>query len=342
MENKSIYILTDYKGFFGSKQLSSIYRGGFDMVKLISLFNEHGFEVKVCGFSEVGYKEIEKDSIILYTSSEDNDDHYKSFIDDVIYHLDRNGYFLIPKYSYLKAHNNKVAMELLRTRSNKPELNTISSRVFGTLDELKQNIQEITYPVVIKTYVGAMSRGVARADDRAGLLHEAEKLSRSFHLRHDVKEYLRKIKYRNKYVIESFHRSKFITQNLIEGLQNDWKVLVYGNRCYALYRGNRENDFRASGSGKFIFRTDLPSGMLDFAFHIKEHFNVPHISLDIGFDGTKFHLIEFQFISFGTTTIEKSPHYFHYVNGSWRLIEEKSDLEKVYVESIVNYLDRSN
>ena len=33
-----------------------------------------------------------------------------------------------------------------------------------------------------------------------------------------------------------------------------------------------ENDFRASGSGKFNFVEDLPQGMLDYAYSIKEFF----------------------------------------------------------------------
>jgi hypothetical protein len=81
--------------------------------------------------------------------------------------------------------------------------------------------------------------------------------------------------------------------------------------------------------------------MLEYAYNIKEHFNVPHISLDVGFDGKLFHLMEFQFINFGTTTLEKAPFWFEKINDRWVINNGKSDLEQIYVESILGYLEDS-
>lgn len=338
----TILILTDYKGFFGSKQEGPIYRGGMDLSRLITLFINSGFRVKVLRFSEINTNELLLEKpVILYTSSEDYQGFYKSYIEDIIYNLESLGLHIIPSFSMLKAHNNKVAMEMLRDRSNLSSLKTIKSHFFGSLQELASESGSFIYPLVIKPASGAMSRGVAKADNPDELLRYAKKVSRSFNLKHDIKDLLRKIKYGSGYHKESFFRSKFIVQNFIPGLGNDWKVLVYGNKFYILYRGNRDKDFRASGSGKFIFRRDLPDGLLDFAYKIKDHFKVPNISLDIGFDDNKFHLIEFQFLYFGTTTIEKSPFWFEKFDASWRLNEGKSELEKIYVESIVEFLKKS-
>jgi glutathione synthase/RimK-type ligase-like ATP-grasp enzyme len=338
---RKILILTDYKGFFGSKQKSKLYRGGFDLDKLVSRFATYSLYVTVSSFTDIQEDSINKDeTLILYTSSEDNNSLYKSFIEDVIYNLEQKGFNLLPSYAYLKAHNNKVAMELLRERSTMLEINSIKSKAIGTLEELITQAEKFTYPVVLKPACGAMSKGVMKADSVNELISNARKITRSFDILHDIKELLRKVKYRSYYRKESFHRSKIIVQNLITGLENDWKVLVYGTKCFVLYRGNRVNDFRASGSGNFFFRKELPEGMLDFALSIKEYFKVPHISLDIGFDGLKFHLIEFQFLYFGTTTIEKSPFYFEKSNGNWLIKKGQSDLEEVYVSSIVEFLKK--
>lgn len=342
MQN-NIYILCDYKGFFESKQKSQIYRGGMDVEKIISYFKGEGFAVKKIQFSDLNNEvSFPNDAIFLYTSSEDNDGQYKSLIEDLVFHCEEKGFTFLPGYAYLKAHNNKVAMELLRSRTLLKEINTIDSKVFGTLEELKSNINKFQYPVVIKTYAGAMSRGVAKAENKKELIQKAKRISQSISWKHDIKELLRKVKYGNKYIRESFHRKKFVVQNMIQGLDSDWKILVYSNKCFALHRANRKNDFRASGSGNFLFREDLPDGMLDFAYKVKEHFDVPFISLDIGIDGKTFHLIEFQFLNFGTTTLEKSPHYFIKTNGGWQVKKEESELEKVYVESVVNYLKRKS
>jgi len=339
ISSNNIIILTDYKGFFGSKQKSRIYRGGMDLEKIFNYFNDYGYTVKIMNFCNINYEEIVKEKpIILYTSSEDKEGFYKSFIEDIIYHLEQSNLLVIPKYVYLHTHNNKVAMELLRQRCKYNPIHTIHSKVFGSLDELKQNMHHFNYPVVIKSALGAMSKGVAKATNPKELLSKAKKISRSFDILHDIKELLRKIKYGNKYKRESLYRKKFIVQNFIEGLENDWKVLVYDKKCYVLFRRNRKNDFRASGSGRFIFTKNIPSGILDFALKIKDYFNVPNISLDIGYDGDKFHLLEMQFLYFGTLTIEFSPFYFELYNGKWLIKEEKSDLEKVYVDSIVKFL----
>lgn len=303
-------------------------------------FKRGGFNVYVYPFSQFDIDHIKQlNATVLYNSSEDKNNFYKSFIEDIVYHLEESKIKVLPGYSCLKAHNNKVAMELLRERSEFKSIQTIKSKVFGTFEELRSQIQSFNYPVVIKTASGAMSKGVYKADSQEELLHIAKKISRSKMFIHDIKDLLRGIKYRKNYKKESLYRNKFVIQNLVPNLSNDWKVLVYGNRCYALYRGVRKNDFRASGSGDFIFKRDIPEGLLDYAIAIKDHFNVPHISLDIGFDGKSFHLIEFQFLYFGTTTLEKSDFYFEKVQDNWKVFEGKTDLEETYCRSIIDYLN---
>ena len=109
---------------------------------------------------------------------------------------------------------------------------------------------------------------------------------------------------------------------------------------YILYRGVRDNDFRASGSGNFIFKEEIPNGILDFAEEVFEYLDVPNLSIDVGYDGNNFYLFEFQALYFGTTTIEKSPFYFTKKDSTWSIQREKSELEKEYVNSIVNYIER--
>ena len=69
---------------------------------------------------------------MLYTSSEDPDYFYKSYIEDIVYGLKNIGAKLIPPYKYLRTNNNKVLMEILRDQFKIPELNTQKSRYFGT------------------------------------------------------------------------------------------------------------------------------------------------------------------------------------------------------------------
>ena len=139
--------------------------------------------------------------------------------------------------------------------------------------------------------------------------------------------------------MESKFRNKFIIQEFVPNLHTEWKVLVYWNKIFILKRYTRKSDFRASGSGNFVFDKDFPIEILDYAFTIRESFDVPNVSLDICFDGKEFYLIEFQAIYFGTTTLVESPFYYQKVNSTWNCIDSKSELELVFVESIVKYIE---
>lgn len=337
----NLVILTDYKGFFGSKQKSKVYRGGMDIEMLTKHFKDNGFHVKICTFADVDLAELLKlNPAIIYTSSEDLHGNYKSYIEDVILLLENAGLFIIPTFKQLRAHNNKVCMEMLRESAGLEMIKTIKTKYFGTFEELAMKADNIELPAVIKTHSGAMSRGVRLARTRGELLRFGRDLCKSPNMRHDLKEIGRSVKYKG-YIRESKNRNKFIVQTFIPGLSNDWKILVYGDKYYILFRGNRANDFRASGSGNFQFRRDIPDGILDYAEKVFDYFNVPNISLDVGFDGNKFHLIEFQFLYFGTTTLEKSPLFFTRKDNKWEIVEETSSLEQVYADSIVRYIERT-
>lgn len=167
-------------------------------------------------------------------------------------------------------------------------------------------------------------------------------LSRTFHpccwSVNRIKPYLRKI-YPG-YRAKSDHRRKFIIQNFVPGLEGDYKVLVFGEKYYVLHRKNRENDFRASGSGRFSFERELPPGLLDYAAKAFECFDVPFISLDIARGSEEFFLMEFQFVHFGAYTLEKSPFHFVERDGHWQLMEGPSTLEEEFARAVCTYINR--
>lgn len=335
---RRIFILTDYKGYFGSKFTAKPYNSGMDKKLLEKYFSDYGFQVKYIAFSDLNFREMDfKDQYVLYTSSEDIGYHYKDYIEDVVLALDLQGAKIIPQYKYLRANNNKVFMEILRDFFDGREGGYIKTHHFGTIEELKNRIDEFQYPVVIKSPTGAMSSGVFLADNINQLTKIAKKVSRTKNYYRELWDLGRSIKHKG-YKKESKHRKKFIVQNFVSELNNDWKILIYGDKYYILYRGVRKNDFRASGSGKFYFNKKLPNGILDYAEHIFRYFNVPNLSIDVGYHNGEFFLIEFQMIYFGTTTIEKSPFYYKKENSKWTLHNKMSELEKTYVDSIVKYI----
>jgi glutathione synthase/RimK-type ligase-like ATP-grasp enzyme len=337
-----IYLLTDYKDYFGSRYDSIPYRSGFDKNKITKYFAIHGIECEFKRFCHLPPVDELRGCCVLYTSSEDKGNFYKSFIEDIILHLERNGIKIIPGFDFLKAHNNKVYMELLRNKLGHFWNDTLKSRVFGTLEELEQEMDAIEFPVVVKKFDGAMSRGVFLANSKSDLIEKVRSISRAKFPKEDLKDLIRPRKHKG-YLKESIYRKKYVVQQFIPDLANDWKVLVYGERLFILTRHNRKNDFRASGSHCNYLagsKSKLPEGILDFALRVRDGLHVPHVSLDIIFDGHKFHAVEFQAIYFGTSTVNMSDVFFEKVDSRWKQFENKLSIEQLYADGIFWFLNK--
>lgn len=341
MKNK-IYVLTDYKDHFGSKWNATPYRSGFDLKYLEMYFDQNDIKLEFLSISESqNLKDIEG-NIFLYTSSEDQGYYYKSFIEDIILYLEMNGGIVLPSFKYLRANNNKAFMELIRRGFEFEGIRSLSSFAFGTLEELKRLKLLLSYPIVLKKSSGAMSTGVFLAKNEKELFKKVKKLSKAGLYRSRIKDYLRKYKHRG-YVPDSPHRSKFVVQEFIPGLDSDYKVLIFGKRYFIFERPTRKNDFRASGSGNqnYIYgsKVECPSGMLDFAQEVYESMDVPQLSIDIAFDGKQFYLIEYQALYFGTVGVVKSDGFYIIHENEWIFQSKKIDLEKIYVDSVLQYIN---
>lgn len=343
---KKIIAITDYKNHFGSKHFDYPYRSGMDKSILTKCFEKHEFTVDYIRFTELMQKkDLPKDAYYIYTSSEDVNYYYKSFIEDIILYLQESDYKAIPEYKYLRANNNKVFMELLRKSTKDNALQTIKSEVFGTMEEAMGIIDNMHFPVVIKKAEGASGKGVFKADDVYAYRNLIKRISATKNFLLDIKEIGRTFKHKG-YIKESKFRSKFIVQNMIQGLVNDWKVYYFMDKLYVFYRPIlKHRGFKASGGGYDNYQYGLdskaPQGLFDFVERTLQYFKVPHASLDIAFDGNSFHLIEMQFLYFGTAGIPYSSGYYKKDCDSWVYIKEKLQIEDVYANSIVTFINSS-
>jgi glutathione synthase/RimK-type ligase-like ATP-grasp enzyme len=309
---------------------------------LKKIFIGHGFDCEYYNFCNLPDLVEIKNSCVLYTSSEDSGNYYKGFIEDVIFNLERNGVNIVPGLDLLRAHNNKVYMELLRSRVGQLWNDNLQSRVFGSLEELERVIDDITFPIVVKKFDGALSRGVFLAKDKDDLINKVKSISRIKFTKEEIKDKLRPLKHKG-YIKESIYRNKFILQQFIPGLANDWKVLVYGERVFILTRHTRDDDFRASGSHcNYLAGSEskLPEGIFDYAEKIRDSLNVPHLSLDIVHDGQKFHLVEFQALYFGTSTINMSDVFFQKIDNQWEQLKNDFSLEQLYADAVSWFLKK--
>lgn len=340
----TIIILTDYKGYFGSKWDSVPYRSGFNKLLLEKYFKVFNYKVKFVCMSDISTIGDVSGSNVLYTSSEDKGYHYKDFIEDVVYYLQLQGANIIPGYSFLKANNNKVFMELLKNQVFNSNL-SLKSYVFGSLEEMMKKINKIDFPIVLKEPKGALSRGVYLAKTKNDLIRLVKKITKTNYFFHNLKDDLRSFKHEN-YIKESKNRKKFILQQFIPNLTNDWKVLIYGDKYFIFERSVRKGDFRASGSGvnnyKYGSNCNYPDGIFDYVENIYSTLNVPNLSIDIAFDGDKFFMLEYQAINFGTVGYTKSDVFFVKNNKKWKSVKKEKCIEQIFVESIIQYLKKNS
>jgi len=341
---KKIKVLTDYKGYYGSKWNATPYRSGYDQSQLTANFHQYGYELEFIKLNDIRFKEdLWKDRIVLYTSSEEAGFHYKGFIEDVILGLERLGAILVPSFDMLRANNNKVFMEIIREAKLNSQMIDMNNRIYGTLEELDVEINEgkVEYPCVLKKAEGSMSRGVYLANNSEELLRFAKKISRTRHFKSELQEVLRIRKHKG-YKPESKHQGKFIIQPFIPGLKNDWKVLIYWDHYYILKRHVRKNDFRASGSGvnyKAGSEAGFPLLQLNYLKEVFMKSDTPNLSIDFGYDGKTGYIFEFQGIFFGTSTQYKSRDYYLHSNNEWLAKNKILDQEGEFVYSIVKFLD---
>lgn len=334
-----IFLLPDYRGQFYS---STKHRGAaVNLDKLRDYFIESGFELVVIPFSKINFRTQDyKDEWVLYQSSEDPGLFYRSYLEDIMTGLLMQGAKLIPNFYQFKAHHNKHFMEIMRDIQPLLEIKNIEAERYGTYEDYLKDVEKFkdkTY--VLKVSNTSKSRSVFLLQSMKEKIRLPRITSQTSSLQ-NMKYFIEKLRTGNTPLNISNHRQKFILQPYISGLQGDYRVVVYGDKFYVLYRANRTNDFRASGSMKFNYDIKLPSGLLDYTKRIFDSFDVPYLALDIGVKDGTFYLFEFQFISFGQYTLEKSKYFYTYDNSEWKKVFEKPDLEREMATSVIKFIKK--
>ena len=336
---KNILLIVDSEGMYRQKndQYESI-----DINMFVNELVNLGYKVDITNYFDV-YNHVDniKGQTIVYTSSQRL--NYKKYIEDIIYELSKNN-DVIPSYNSLIGHENKGYQEIQRKILN---IDQLKSYVISDIKEIDK--VELNYPIVIKRPSSCSGSGVYLAHDRL----ELNKIINKHFLGKDLNYYvlvfkkiLKRIIRKKTYAwtsnkIKDYHFSWFILEEYIPDLDGDFKILVYGDKFYALKRNAKKGDFRASGSGLHDFAFRVPNEVLDFAKNSFEMMDIPFAGFDIAIDkNNKCYMIEFQSIHIGPITLMHSDKYFTNNNGKWQVHNEKSILEEEYARAIDLYIRR--
>ena len=329
------HIIRDYRNFLYSSVKPP--DSGVDLNALQHHLETAGVNCQIWNFRNIDLTQDWAGALVIYQSSEDRGLFYKDYIEDVILALKKRGAILIPDFFAFRCHHNKSFQELIR-EIYLPD-SKIKSRVFGCLEDLEREIETIEYPCVIKTAAGAKSTGVQLAKTKSELRRVARRMSATIDPVELLKDLLKRL-IRKDYVPVSQHKRKFLVQTFLPGLSGDYKVLVYGNKAFAIERNVAPKDFRASGSGLLIVDQPISDVIIRYAFDLARKFEVPFGAFDIAMHDGKPELIEFQFVTFGTTTLFISNRYYEHNGSEIHELQGNLELEHVLAEALIAYAEK--
>ncbi len=303
-----------------------------DLAPLREMLEKRGFYVIESTIDRINLLELRTDDIVIYSSS-DNHEIYE-YIKDLFY-LIKERCLLVPNYDFIMAYENKGFQEIYR------KLHDFGNLAGDYRFDLEDRFRK--FPYVLKTITGAGSSGVYLVKSENDLRKIRRSISPIGLIRRFIL-FMRKLKLDNEQYIAYSYSYKGLyrhaVQEFIPNLECDYKVLIFGERFFSLKRYVRKGDFRASGSGNFDFSAPTPDHVLDFAASIAAKLDAPQLSLDIADSGDACHLIEYQALNFGPTTLTLSKGYYRREEGGWTWMAGPSDLGEAYAHSLAVYLDK--
>lgn len=347
----SLLILTDGDGDFLVSMGDLVHFTSMDVPKLKEQFEQWGCDVQVKTYGDLDLEQDFHGTYVVYQTAEKKGPFYKHYVEDIVYFLKQHGAIPLPRFEYLKAHHNKGYMEMLRRDFVNVELKTLKSLYFGSQSEALAAMPT-QFPVVLKQTAGSGSEGVYLARNPAEYRRYTHAITQTVLgsdwvgvAREGIKGTIRRALAR---FVATYRKEDppvqqpVVVQEFLPGLPGDYKVVVFGDKYYTLYRQNRENDFRASGGGKlFVVPEAERPGLLGFARKAAEEIQFPILGLDIAFDGHRYHLLEFQMLHLGPYTLQAAKFWHEYREGQWLQFDGKSDLEVEFCRSICQFIGLS-
>lgn len=198
------------------------------------------------------------------------------FAKQLLYSVAAIGIKVFPDFNTAWHFDDKVGQKYLLEAIGSP---LVPSYVFYTKDEALDWVNSTSFPKVFKLRGGAGSANVSLANTRKEAIKLVNKAFGKGFAQFDgwgnFKERLRKFKKGQtsffdvcKGIIRIFYITEYAKiagrekgyvyfQNFIENNDSDIRVIVVGEKAFAVKRMTRENDFRASGSGSILYDKEL-------------------------------------------------------------------------------------
>ena len=238
------------------------------------------------------------------------------FARQLLYSVQASGKKVFPDYNTVWHFDDKVGQKYLLEAVGAP---LVQTWVFYNKREAKAWAETTSFPKVFKLRGGAGSANVKLAEKKSEALHLIKTAFGRGFSQYDavgnLKERIRKFKlgktdildvlkgfirfiYPTKYtLIASRERGYVYFQDFIPNNSYDIRVIVIGDRAFAIKRIVRENDFRASGSGNIHYqKKHFNEDTIQLSFLLSEKLKSKCIAFDYVYHNSKPLVVE---ISYG-------------------------------------------
>jgi len=188
---------------------------------------------------------------------------------------------IYPNYETVWHFDSKIAQKYIFEYTN---VKTPSTFVSFDYNESVNIAEKINYPVIVKSSNGAGSTGVKLINSKKNLI---KKINYEFVVKKII----------NKVLKTSYDRFGYLyCQQFIRGNAKDLRINIIGNK-YAIgfWRINRDNDFRASGSGKIDYSTEIPINVIEYCASISRDNKFDSMAYDVLFTDNKFVIVEMSY-----------------------------------------------
>ncbi len=153
-------------------------------------------------------------------------------------------------------------------------------------------------------------------------------LNKSFRFFHNRKSESRRVQNEKGY----FYYQEFIPENSF-----DVRVIIIGNKAFAIKRLNRENDFRASGSGKIIYdHSQIDNSCIKISFNVSKRLEFDCIAFDYVFDQNSNPLIVEMCFGFTARAYDSCPGYWD-TNLGWH--KSKVTPEEWMIKNFIHHTE---
>jgi glutathione synthase/RimK-type ligase-like ATP-grasp enzyme len=222
----------------------------------------------------------------------------------LLFSLEQSGVKIFPNFNTNWHFDNKLAQKYLLEAIDAP---LVTSYVFYTKKEALNWVEKTIYPKVFKLKGGAGAQNVKLAKDQKAAVNLVNKSFGkgwpAFDKAHYFKERLNNfLQGRESFIAIAKAFGRLVIpikdiaympvdkgyvyfQDFIDNNDHDIRVIVIGDKSFAIKRMVRANDFRASGSGSIVYEKNaIDERCLKIAFETTKKLNAQCLAYDFVFD----------------------------------------------------------